>query len=299
MGHQLMGFERNGNFIYFINDGLTSVRALLDEDGDEVATFEHDEYGNGIASSGTVSSPKTYVGGLGVHDDTADTRLLYMRRRHYDPRLGIFLSRDPIGFAGDLNLYRYAGSSPVTMVDPAGLDPSDPVEALTPYEAAILRDGLLNATRWAPPGDCPSLMSTIIFEDADKPGKAAYVMMTDGLVRYNKYNLNRNDWTKAWKVAFATATWGNELCHVRGTSGDKASDDYQNQILKNWIKGLDARMNEIGFTPNAPGKNTDEGWYLFELKRAATNILDPAYNGWPATEREMKVQELLWRSQQP
>jgi RHS repeat-associated protein len=122
MGHQLMGFERNGNFIYFINDGLTSVRALLDEDGDEVATFEHDEYGNGIASSGTVSSPKTYVGGLGVHDDTADTRLLYMRRRHYDPRLGIFLSRDPIGFAGDLNLYRYAGSSPVTMVDPSGLD---------------------------------------------------------------------------------------------------------------------------------------------------------------------------------
>jgi uncharacterized protein RhaS with RHS repeats len=37
------------------------------------------------------------------------------------PSLGRFLSRDPIGFAGGLNLYEYAGNSPVDSVDPDGL----------------------------------------------------------------------------------------------------------------------------------------------------------------------------------
>ena len=33
------------------------------------------------------------------------------------------MSRDPIGFAGGLNLYEYASSSPVNFVDPLGLNP--------------------------------------------------------------------------------------------------------------------------------------------------------------------------------
>ncbi|MGE0496183.1 MAG: RHS repeat-associated core domain-containing protein, partial [Vulcanimicrobiota bacterium] len=36
-------------------------------------------------------------------------------------RLGRFLSRDPISFAGGLNLYGYVGGNPVNGVDPAGL----------------------------------------------------------------------------------------------------------------------------------------------------------------------------------
>jgi hypothetical protein len=44
-----------------------------------------------------------------------------MGHRHYDSSLGRFLSKDPIGFAGGLNLYSY-GNSPVSTVDPDGLD---------------------------------------------------------------------------------------------------------------------------------------------------------------------------------
>ncbi|MGE0493026.1 MAG: RHS repeat-associated core domain-containing protein [Vulcanimicrobiota bacterium] len=57
-----------------------------------------------------------------MHDDTADTGLLYMRQRHYDPTLARFLSRDPIGFAGGLNLYGYVGGNPVNHSDPSGLE---------------------------------------------------------------------------------------------------------------------------------------------------------------------------------
>ncbi len=52
-----------------------------------------------------------------------------MEARYYAPSLGRFLSRDPIGFAGGINLYAYCGGDPVNYRDPEGLDfsvgPSD------------------------------------------------------------------------------------------------------------------------------------------------------------------------------
>ena len=44
-----------------------------------------------------------------------------MGHRHYDSRVGRFISRDPIGFEGGLHLFNGAGTSPVTYVDPSGL----------------------------------------------------------------------------------------------------------------------------------------------------------------------------------
>jgi hypothetical protein len=41
----------------------------------------------------------------------------------FDPKVGMFISQDPIGFeAGDANLYRYVGNGPTNAVDPSGLD---------------------------------------------------------------------------------------------------------------------------------------------------------------------------------
>ena len=49
-----------------------------------------------------------------------ETKLYYYRARHYNPQLGRFIQRDPIGYAGGLNLYEYAGSNPTINVDPYG-----------------------------------------------------------------------------------------------------------------------------------------------------------------------------------
>jgi hypothetical protein len=47
--------------------------------------------------------------------------LYYMRNRWYEPRSGRFLSEDPIGLGGGINLYVFAGGDPVNGRDPSGL----------------------------------------------------------------------------------------------------------------------------------------------------------------------------------
>jgi RHS repeat-associated protein len=49
-----------------------------------------------------------------------ETGLHYNRYRYYDPQVGRFIGKDPIGFAGGLNIYAYA-PNPVEWVDPLGL----------------------------------------------------------------------------------------------------------------------------------------------------------------------------------
>ncbi|WP_306173527.1 RHS repeat domain-containing protein [Limnobacter humi] len=49
-----------------------------------------------------------------------ESGLHYNLNRYHDPQTGQFISQDPIGLAGGLNLYQYA-PNPVTWVDPWGL----------------------------------------------------------------------------------------------------------------------------------------------------------------------------------
>jgi RHS repeat-associated protein len=51
-----------------------------------------------------------------------EAEVYYMRARWYEPKTGRFLSEDPIGLAGGINLYSFAGDDPVNGSDPLGLD---------------------------------------------------------------------------------------------------------------------------------------------------------------------------------
>jgi uncharacterized protein RhaS with RHS repeats len=50
----------------------------------------------------------------------AETGLLCLGQRYYDPGTGRFLNRDPVGYAGGENLYGYAGNNPINEIDPRG-----------------------------------------------------------------------------------------------------------------------------------------------------------------------------------
>uniref|UniRef100_UPI00146FC68C RHS repeat-associated core domain-containing protein n=1 Tax=Desulfobulbus elongatus TaxID=53332 RepID=UPI00146FC68C len=51
----------------------------------------------------------------------AETGLHYNLNRYYDPDTGRYLTPDPIGLAGGINLYGYAFQNPVNYTDPHGL----------------------------------------------------------------------------------------------------------------------------------------------------------------------------------
>jgi RHS repeat-associated protein len=105
--------------------------------GAVVQSYEFNEHGIPMPGSGSGTgtfSPKTYQGGLSVNDDRNDSGLYLMGHRHYAAELGRFISRDPIGFAGGLNLFNGAATNPVTFVDPSGMGPV-PTEACENYKA--------------------------------------------------------------------------------------------------------------------------------------------------------------------
>lgn len=48
----------------------------------------------------------------------------YNQHRYYDPQSGRYISKDPIGLAGGVNVYAY-GRNPITWIDPKGLEGTD------------------------------------------------------------------------------------------------------------------------------------------------------------------------------
>ncbi|WP_409270038.1 RHS repeat-associated core domain-containing protein, partial [Pseudomonas sp. KCJK9044] len=66
-----------------------------------------------------MSNPIRFQGQYHAHE----TGLHYNRYRYYDPRVGRFVSQDPISYGGGLNLYAYT-PNPIYWYDSLGLTPT-------------------------------------------------------------------------------------------------------------------------------------------------------------------------------
>ncbi len=70
--------------------------------------------------TGYFTSRFRFAGKSGYYTDS-DTGLVLCGARFYIPALGRFLTQDPIGQAGGLNLYEYCGDNPINKLDPSGM----------------------------------------------------------------------------------------------------------------------------------------------------------------------------------
>jgi RHS repeat-associated protein len=100
---------------YYHADGLGSAARTTDSAGAVTLTRQYDAWGNLEAGGG--NSGQAFTG----REWDTESGLYYYRARYYDPRIGRFVSEDPVGFKGGRNFYSYVGNDPINHIDPSGL----------------------------------------------------------------------------------------------------------------------------------------------------------------------------------
>jgi RHS repeat-associated protein len=103
-----------------LTDHLGHVREIVDASGAVVTRYDYTSYQGPVKVSGTVEATFQTIGRYYHHTGSGLEMALY---RAYDPELGRWLSEDPIGEEGGINLYSYVDNSPLDSVDPLGLSP--------------------------------------------------------------------------------------------------------------------------------------------------------------------------------
>jgi RHS repeat-associated protein len=103
-------------------DHLGTPQEMTDEEGNIAWQAQYKAWGEAkeiiskAAQGAGFRNPLRFQGQYFDHE----TGLHYNRFRYYDPETGRFISKDPIGFSGGINLFQY-GQNPIEWVDPFGL----------------------------------------------------------------------------------------------------------------------------------------------------------------------------------
>ncbi|GLZ37140.1 RHS repeat-associated core domain-containing protein [Actinokineospora sp. NBRC 105648] len=104
-----------GGSAWFVHDQLGSTIGLLGATGTVGATYTYTAYGVATAT-GTLSTPLRFAG---EYTD-AESGLVYLRARYYEPTTAQFLTVDPL-VDRTRAPYSYAGDNPLNHTDPSGM----------------------------------------------------------------------------------------------------------------------------------------------------------------------------------
>ena len=107
-----------GQETWYQFDALGNIAQRLDADGLVLSSDQYDAWGKSQGGGGP-PDPFGYHAQDGYYTD-AETGLIFCTHRYYDPQIGRWLTRDPIGMAGGINLYAYCGNDPINGSDPTG-----------------------------------------------------------------------------------------------------------------------------------------------------------------------------------
>ncbi|MBI3755911.1 MAG: hypothetical protein HY265_07110 [Deltaproteobacteria bacterium] len=134
----------NQGTYYYHADGLGSIVALTDSNGKTQQTYEYDSFGNLKDQKNKIKQPYTYTG----REWDKEIGAYFNRARYYDPKIGRFLSFDPILHPGNgapakscsqtisypsfeglktnpqkFNPFVYVQNRPTVLTDPSGFGP--------------------------------------------------------------------------------------------------------------------------------------------------------------------------------
>jgi RHS repeat-associated protein len=102
---------------YYHNDHLGTPQLLTDSTGTVSWKAVFTPFGEAVLSLETVENPFRFPGQY--YDQ--ETGLHYNWNRYYDPKTGRYLTPDPIGLEGRINLFIYAMDNPLMFLDVSGV----------------------------------------------------------------------------------------------------------------------------------------------------------------------------------
>ena len=115
------GMQVGSTNYYYTKDHLGSIRELTDSSSVVQVRYDYDPYGRRTKVTGTVDADFGFTGHY-YHQLSGLQLALY---RVYDPDFGRWISRDPIGELGGMNLYGYVLDNPINLWDRLGLAVGD------------------------------------------------------------------------------------------------------------------------------------------------------------------------------
>ena len=106
-----------GRILYYTYDKNKNVSEVVSDDA-LINSFAYDEYG----SVSVLAGDRTIRDGYGFSAEWFDSYLglLYYNYRHYNPLVGRWVCRDPMGEMGGVNLYQAFDNNPIMAVDILG-----------------------------------------------------------------------------------------------------------------------------------------------------------------------------------
>jgi RHS repeat-associated protein len=113
----------NGTEYYYLKNAQGDITHIVDGDGNEVASYEYDAWGNHLEVTGgdiAQLNPYRYRG----YRYDSETGLYYLQSRYYNPEWGRFINADGYvntgqGIVGS-NMFAYCGNNPISRIDSAG-----------------------------------------------------------------------------------------------------------------------------------------------------------------------------------
>jgi RHS repeat-associated protein len=120
-GKRIAWRDSSGNVYYYFADVLGSTRVVTNATGSTCFNADYYPYGQENDYTTTCSPTYKFTG----YEFDSETGNYYAYARYYSPRLGRFLSADPMGGSGgnpqSLNGYSYVLNNSTTLTDPLGL----------------------------------------------------------------------------------------------------------------------------------------------------------------------------------
>jgi RHS repeat-associated protein len=192
-----------------------------------------------------------------------ETGLHYNYHRYYDPKIGRYLTPDPIGLLGGINLYTYVLNNPINAIDPWGLDSL----RFDGKKLTVINDKGKVTNLWSATSGRPGTRPQDSYDEFIGP-------LPEGGYSVDPSNTNYDRW---WKIGWGdNDDWGNVrtpiipkpgtytnnrrgfYMHGGSTPGSAGCIDLtdENENFHEWLKGqdgpVDLTVDYPGYTPPPP-----------------------------------------------